>query len=105
MVGKIYADVLVDKVCRVTEELIDDEQVGFRTGKVFVDQIFTLQQKDEKAWEKKYGFCGLEKAYYSINSESPYQVLRIYDVVGKLLKEIKSMELRVSVSGLIVYNV
>ena len=49
MVGKIYADVLVDKVCRVTEELIDDEQVGFRTGKVFVDQIFTLQQKDEKA--------------------------------------------------------
>ena len=49
MVGKIYAGILVDRVCRMTGSLIDDEQVGFRGGRVCVDQIFTLKQIGEKA--------------------------------------------------------
>ena len=32
VVSKIYAGVLVDRVCRVTGGLIDDEQGGFRQG-------------------------------------------------------------------------
>ena len=53
VVGKIYAGILVDRVCRVTEGLIDDEQGGFREGKGCVDQILTLKQIGEKAQEKK----------------------------------------------------
>ena len=48
VVGKIYAGILVDRVCRVTGGLIDDEQRGFRVGRGWVDQIFTLKQIDEK---------------------------------------------------------
>ena len=33
MVGEIYAGALVDRFCRVTGGLIDDEQGGFRTGR------------------------------------------------------------------------
>ena len=36
--------ILVEKVCRVTEDLIDDEQGGFRSGRGRIDQIFTLKQ-------------------------------------------------------------
>ena len=43
-VGKIYSEILVDKLIRVTEDFIEDEQGGFRSGKVFVDQIFSLKQ-------------------------------------------------------------
>ena len=32
VVGKIYVGILVDRVCRVSEGLIDDEQKGFRLG-------------------------------------------------------------------------
>ena len=32
---------------------IDDEQVGFRVGRGFIDKIFTLKQIGEKAQEKK----------------------------------------------------
>ena len=32
VVGKIYSVILVDRVCRVTGGLIDDEQGGFRAG-------------------------------------------------------------------------
>ena len=43
VVGKIYAGILVDRVHRVTEGLIEDEQGSFRSGMVCVDQILTLK--------------------------------------------------------------
>ena len=49
MVRKIYAGILVNRVCRVTWGLIDDEQRGFRKGRGCIDQIFTLKQIGEKA--------------------------------------------------------
>ena len=42
-VGKICAGILVDRVRRATGGLIEDEQGGFRAGRVCVDQIFTLK--------------------------------------------------------------
>ena len=46
MIGKIYAGILVDRVHKVTEDLIDDEQGWFRVGRGCVKQI------SEKAREK-----------------------------------------------------
>ena len=43
LVGKIYAGILVDRVCRVTRGLIDDEQGSFRAGRGCLDQIFILK--------------------------------------------------------------
>ena len=63
----------------MTEGLIKDKQGGVRLGRGCVDQIFTLKQIGEKAWEKKrkVGFMDLEKAYDRVNSEVIWQVLRI----------------------------
>ena len=73
VVGKIYAGILIDRVRRVTGGLIDDEQGGFREGRWYVHQIFTLKQKCEKAREKTrkvyVGFIDLEKAYDRVNME------------------------------------
>ena len=49
MVGKIYTRILVDRVCKVTGGLIDDEQRNFRLGKGCVDKVFILKQIGEKA--------------------------------------------------------
>ena len=49
LVGKIYADILVDRARSVTGVLIGNEQGGFRVGKGCVEQIFTIIQIDEKA--------------------------------------------------------
>ena len=75
MVGKkIYAEILIDRICRVTEGLIDDEQGSFRAGRGCVDQNFTLKPIDEKAREKKrrvcVGFIDLEKVYDRVNREA-----------------------------------
>ena len=53
VVGKIYAGVLVDRVCGVTRSLTNDEQGGFRAGRGCVDRIFALKQIGEKAREQK----------------------------------------------------
>ena len=52
MVGKIYAGILVDRVCRMIVGLIEDEQRGFIAGRGCLDQIFMLKQNGEKAQEK-----------------------------------------------------
>ena len=95
VVGKIYAGILIDRVRRVTRDLIDYEEGGFRVGRECVDQIFILKQISEKAREKKRrvyeGFINLEKAYDKVNREALWQVLRMYDVGDKPLSGIKSM--------------
>ena len=95
VVGKIYAGILVHRVPKVTECLIDDKQYGFRAGRRCIDQIFTLKQIGEKAWEKKcrvyVDFIDLEKAYDKVNKEALWQVLRVYDVGGNLFSDIKSI--------------
>ena len=55
VVGKIHPWILVDKVCRVTGGLIDDEEGGFREGRGCVDEIFTIKQISEKK-RSVYGF-------------------------------------------------
>ena len=52
MIGKVYAGILVDSA--VTWSLSDDEQGGFRQGRGFANQIFTLKQISEKAREKMW---------------------------------------------------
>ena len=41
----------------MTEDLIDDEQGGFRTGRRCAYQTFTLKQISEKTREKKRSVC------------------------------------------------
>ena len=61
----------------------------------FVDQIFTLKQISEKAQEKKcrvcVGFMDLEKVYDRVNRAELWQILRMYDVGGKLLNGINDI--------------
>ena len=47
MVGKIYQGILINRIRRATEGLIGDDQRGFREGRWFVDQTFTLKQIGE----------------------------------------------------------
>ena len=81
MVGKIYAEILVDTVQRVTGGFIEDEQAGFRAGSGCV----------RKHKRKNVSFIDWEKAYDRVNKEALWQMLRRYYAGDKLLSGIKSM--------------
>ena len=71
-----------------------NEQQGFRAGRECVAQNFILKQIGEKHKRKNtvyVSFIHLEKAYDRNNREALGQVLRMYDVGGKLLGGIKSI--------------
>ena len=70
MGGKIYAGILVDGIPRVTEDFIDDDQEGLGSGRGYVDQIFTLKQIGEKAWERNH------KVYVGFMDRSMTELIR-----------------------------
>ena len=92
--GKVYGRVVIEKVMKVTEHKICEEQAGFRKGRGCVDQIFILRLVVEKflAKNKKLyvAFMDLEKAYDKVEWEALWEVLKIYGVGGKLLKAVQA---------------
>ena len=72
----------------MTERLTDDEQGSFIPGRGCIDQIFNLEKKGEKAWEKKHnvyvGFTDLENVFDKVKREAIWQALGMYDVGAKL---------------------
>ena len=94
MVGKIFGRVLINRVRDGTEEVLMEEQCGFRRGRGCVDQVFTVRQICEKYLAKGkdafWAFMDLEKAYDRVDREAMWRMLSIYGVGGKLLSAIKS---------------
>ena len=50
-----------------------------------------MKKQERKKRSVYVGFIDLEKAYDRVKKEALWQVLRMYDVGGKLLSRIKSM--------------
>ena len=94
IVGKVYGMILTERMRKITDGMIGDEQGGFRPGRGCVDQVFAVRQISEKAREKGKkvyaGFMDLEKAYDRVDREALWQVLQMYDVNGRLLDGVKS---------------
>ncbi len=83
-----------NRVQRLTEEKIIEEQGGFRKGRGCVDQIFAMKRlleehlrKDKKLYA---AFMDLEKAYNRVDREALWSVMKIYGVGGQPLKEIQA---------------
>ena len=72
----------------MTDGYNDDKKGSFGLWRGCVNQIFTLKQIREKIRDKKQrvyvGFINMEKAYDRVNKEAILQVLRIYDMGGKV---------------------
>ena len=78
--GKVYARVLERKCRMMVEPNIQDTQCGFRPGRGTTDQLFTLRQVFEKAWEFAKpvytAFIDLEKAYDRVPRDLLWSVLK-----------------------------
>ena len=95
VVGKVFAQVLNERVKGLTVDKVMDEQGGFRAGRGWNDQIFVVKQIVEKTIEKDkktyMAFVDLEKAYDSVSREKLWKVLDEYGVKGKLLRAVQAL--------------
>lgn len=94
VVGKVYGRTLIEKVKRITDVQMGEEQCGFRDGRGCVDLVFTLKILAEKFSEKKKDvivyFLDLEKAYDRVQREKLWRKLESYGIKYLLLKTIKA---------------
>ena len=94
VVGKVYGKVLVKRIREGTDDVICEEQAGFRKGRGCVDQISAVRQLCEKFLAKGkevfLAFMDLEKAYDRIDREGLWDVLKVYGIGGRLLEGVKS---------------
>ncbi len=86
---KVYGRVLSERMMKIAEGSIGNEQGGFRIGRGCVDQIFALRMIVEKY---------LERAYDKAERNGVWDVLRIYGLGGWFLEEIISLYKDVSAS-------
>ena len=49
--SKVYTSIILGRLRKRTDEILSEEQAGFRVGRSTVDQIFTLRQLAEKCTE------------------------------------------------------
>jgi len=49
--SKVYSGIILSRLRRRTDEILADEQAGFRAGRSTVDQIYTLRQLVKKCTE------------------------------------------------------
>ncbi len=91
--GKIYGRILNERMMKVTDKSVGDEQGGFRKGRECVNKIFAVKILVEKYLEKDRklfaAFMDLEKAYEELIGRA-YGRLRVYGVGGQLLEGVRS---------------
>ena len=94
VVGKLFGRVLIKRVKAGTECAIGEEQSGFRQGRGCMDLVFALRQVCEmylpNGKDVFWAYTDLEKAYDTIDRHGMWQMLRVYGVGGKLMKEVHS---------------
>ena len=95
---KIMAKWIHDRIKNRLDEVMGEEQAGFRTGRGTADQVFTLAQIIEKTWEYDIDlyavFIDFKQAFDSVWREGMIQVLKHYgfekqivDIIERLYNE------------------
>ena len=94
--SKVFTRVILNRLKPKAEASLRESQCGFRRGRGFVDQLFTLRIFMEKARELQQPiyvcFIDLRKAYDSVNREALWNVLQhSYQLPDKLVSIIRTI--------------
>jgi len=91
---KIISNILLSRLIPYTEEVIGDNQCGFRRNRSTTDRIFCIRQILEKKWEYNEAvhqlFIDFKKAHVSVRREVLYNILIEFGVSKKLVRLMKT---------------
>ena len=79
VVGKIFADIKLQRLKRLAELVYPESQSGYRDGRGTIDGIFILRQMMEKCREQRQNlhiaFIDFTKAFNCVNRELLFKIL------------------------------
>lgn len=95
VVGKVFADILLQRLKNIAERIYPQSQSGYRDGRSTIDGIFTLRQLMEKAREQRQNmyivFDDFKKAFDTVNRDMLFQILGKIGCPSKFVRLIKKL--------------
>ena len=93
--GKLFSRVLLNRMQDAVDQLLRQQQAGFRRGRSCIDQIFTLRQIIEKVTEGRrpviVNFIDFRKAFDSIHRPALWRILQQYGLPTKIVTVIQKL--------------
>ncbi|CAM4728174.1 unnamed protein product [Leuciscus chuanchicus] len=93
--SKIITTIIMERIKKKTEEILSEEQAGFRTLRSTIDQIFTLRQLAEKYtdFSKDLFVCYIDfqKAFDSVWRAGLWNVMRRLGYPEKVVRILESL--------------
>src|SRR6476469_9406671 len=93
--SKVYSNILLQRMRKRTDEILAEEQAGFRAQRNTTEQIFVLRQVVEKYTEMNknlfVGYIDFRKAFDSIWRRGLWRVMRNLGFAEKLVKNLENM--------------
>ena len=93
--NKVILKIILNRLQPQAEEIIAEEQAGFRAGKSTTEQIFNLRILDEKYLQHQQNFChvfiDLKKALYRVWHEALWATMRKYNINVSIVRAIENL--------------
>lgn len=94
-VGKVLADIILQRLQFVLPDVYPESQHGYRSGRGTIDGIFTVRQLMEKTREQRcnlyIAFIDFTKAFDTVNRQLLFSILGKIGCPPKLIRLIKSL--------------
>jgi len=91
--SKIFFKVIVKRLSLAVNEVLRQEQAGFRKGRGCAEHIFSLRNIIEQCHEWQRGlyinFIDFQKAFDSVHRDSLWSILRAYGIPAHIVRVIK----------------
>ena len=95
VVGKIFADIILQRLNNLAELIYAQSQSGYRSGRSTIDGIFTLRQLMEKSREQQrnmyIAFVDFIKAFDTVSRDLLYRILSRLGCPAKFVRIIKKL--------------
>jgi len=93
--GKVFARILLNRIKDVVDQLLRQQQAGFKPGRSCVDQIFSLRQITEKVPEGQrpviLNFVDFRKAFDGVHRPALWKILEQYGIPSKVVSIIQKL--------------
>ena len=95
VVGKLFSDILLQRLKGIAEKVYPQSQSGYRPGRSTIDGIFTLRQLMEKSRQQQKNlyivFVDFTKAFDTVNRDLLFQILSKLGCPPKFVRVLKNM--------------
>ena len=93
--GKVMASIILNRVQEAADNMLRQQQGGFRKNRSCCDQIFALRQIIERCvagnTRMLVNFIDFRKAFDSVHRPTVWNILKHYGIPGKIIEIIKNM--------------